>query len=339
MTDQRAALQSAFLAAAGWGQARPSFLAGDASDRRYTRLHRDNGERAILMDADPTRDTSTPAFVRIAEYLTACGLSAPVILAQDMPNGFLLLEDLGDDLFADLCDQNPDQELPLYLAAADTLRALQTHAPETSLPLATPQYLSGIIDLAFDPYASAFGSAVDAATVTKATDLMHRALSDHAPDTNVTILRDFHAQNLLWLPDRNGVRQVGLLDFQDALCGHPLYDLVSLLQDARRDVSPAVERAVLDHQISEMGWNRDDSDAAYAVLGAQRNLRILGVFARLAQTRGKPAYIDLMPRVWDHLQRDLADPVLHELSAVLHPVLPAPTQSARDAFKRQCNGS
>jgi aminoglycoside/choline kinase family phosphotransferase len=147
------------------------------------------------------------------------------------------------------------------------------------------------------------------------------------------ILRDYHAQNLLWMPERAGIAAVGQLDFQDALLGHPAYDLVSILQDARRDVDPAIEIEMIDLYLSKTDLDRDDFLRSYAILGAQRNLCILGIFARLARRDGKPHYVDLIPRVWDYVQRNLKHPALVPLAKTLN--LPEPTaaflQSLKDA--------
>jgi aminoglycoside/choline kinase family phosphotransferase len=150
---------------------------------------------------------------------------------------------------------------------------------------------------------------------------------------SVLIQRDYHAENLLWLPGRAGVARVGLLDFQDAMRGHRAYDLVSLLQDARRDVSPPVAEAMLRHYIAATGADADTFTTAFHWLGAQRNLRILGVFARLCLRDGKPHYIDLIPRVWAHLQTDLRHPALAPLAGIVAETLPAPTPAHLDALK------
>ncbi|WP_238366417.1 aminoglycoside phosphotransferase family protein [Mesobacterium pallidum] len=315
----RSALMDGFLAAAGWAEARREALAGDASARRYIRLY--HGEmRAILMDADPATGEDTRPFLRIARHLAGLGLSSPAILAEEPETGFLLLEDLGDGLFARLCEGDPSSEPMLYEAAAEMLHQLHQAQPP-DLVQATPALLAQMLDPFFDAYLPAIGASVDRMAVHQA---MLTALMAHADDTSVLVLRDFHAENLIWLPTRDGTRRCGLLDFQDALAGHPGYDLISLLQDARRDVSPAANEAALTRYITLSGRDRDTFLASLATLGAQRNLRILGIFARLAQARGKPGYIDLVPRVWSHLQADLSHPALAALRGALAG-LPAPT--------------
>ena len=152
----------------------------------------------------------------------------------------------------------------------------------------------------------------------------------------VLALRDFHAENLIWLPERDGAARVGLLDFQDAFAGHPAYDLVSLLEDARRDVAPEVREAMVTHYIAGSGTDAAAFRTAFATSGAQRNLRILGVFARLSMHFGKPQYVALIPRVWAHLQADLADPALADLRDFLDGVLPAPDPDRLERIRSLC---
>ena len=152
----------------------------------------------------------------------------------------------------------------------------------------------------------------------------------------MTVLRDYHAENLLWLPDRPGLRKVGLLDFQDAMRGHRAYDLVSLLQDARRDVSRDTEILMITHYVDHWGGNPASFDTAYHVLGTQRNLRILGVFARLCLRDGKAHYLDLIPRVWGYLIRDLDHAALGPLRAIVHEILPPPTETVLQRLKSKC---
>ncbi|MCR8549594.1 phosphotransferase [Salipiger sp. P9] len=322
-------MSAAFLARAGWDAARAMPLAGDASARRYTRLAR-GGETAILME-DPEGDTAL--FARLARHLTALGLSAPRILAE--APGLLLLEDLGDGLIARLAT-DPETEKRLYIAATDALIALHRHAPPAELPQADPPRLAAMTDLAFDCYAAGAGHrpAADAARI--CAGAFETALRQHAADTDVMILRDFHAENILWLPARAGAARAGLLDFQDALQGHRAYDLVSLIEDARRDVLPETAEAVIRHYLDATGLPDAPFRSALAVLGAQRNLRILGVFARLAASRGKPHYIDLIPRVWGHLQSDLSHPALAGIATLLQETLPAPTPERLQRLKTPC---
>lgn len=332
MTD-RAALASAFLARSGWGAALRQHLAGDASDRRYERL-RLGAATAVFMDNPPGGADDPAAFVAMARHLRGLGLSAPATLAEDVAEGFLLLEDLGDDLFARLLVAEPSRELPLYTAAVETLLHLQ-HAPAPQgLVNQTAADWAEAALFALDHYAlAATGTRPDPAAFRAA---LQAALTAHADGPRVLILRDFHAENLLWLPGRQGLARVGLLDFQLGQMGQPGYDLVSLLQDARRDVSPETESALVAHFARTTGADPARFAAHYATLGAQRALRILGIFARLCTQAGKPGYLRLIPRVWDQLQRNLAHPALADLRAVCDAVLPAPTPEILHRIEAQC---
>lgn len=333
MTD-RETLSRAFLTAAGWGAAGRVALAGDASNRRYDRLTDAAGHRAVLMDADPARGEDVRPFVRIARFLLAAGLSAPRIMAADDAHGFLLLEDLGDELFARAIMSRPQLETALYEAATDVLVALHRLKPPDLAPY-DPDLMTRLAALAFGKYRAGIAGDADAraqaAFETRFRQLLQERTQDIAP---VTVLRDYHAENLLWLPARDGVARVGLLDFQDAMAGHPAYDLVSLLQDARRDVPPPIEAAMIARYLDATGLDPDRFAAACAVLGAQRNLRILGVFARLGMEAGKPHYVDLIPRVWGLMLRDLDHPALTPVADLLRDALPAPDPSALRRLKR-----
>lgn len=332
MIDRRRKL-AAFLAHAGWGQARAIALAGDASDRRYERLFRD-GTTAVLMDAPPGVADDTATFTRIAQLLAAAGLSAPAILAEDHEAGFLLLEDLGDGLFSRLVAEDAGLELHLYAAATDVLLHLQSQPAPRGLPNASAKEWAEAASFALSWYGfSATGKSQDQAIfVTILEDLMQR----HADGPRVMILRDYHAENLLWLPDRKGVARVGLLDFQLAQMGQAGYDLVSLLQDARRDVSLGTEAAMIARFCAAKEIDPSDFTPIYAVLGAQRALRILGVFARLCLRGGKAGYVGLLPRVWGQLQRNLAHPALAPLEAICRALLVPPSPDVLERIRAQC---
>ncbi|MGJ8546156.1 MAG: aminoglycoside phosphotransferase family protein [Sulfitobacter sp.] len=333
--DQRAALAKTFVADAGWSGAAQSVVAGDASNRRYDRLRRTDGSSVILMDAPADKGEDIRPFVHVAEFLTGAGFSAPKIIAQDSVHGFLLIEDLGDDLFARVLERDPALEMPLYEAATDVLVALCRVAP----PQLAPYDAATMVPLAGLAYHWYLGAGKDAA----ATELQREFEEIFKPllaplDGQATVLiqRDYHAENLLWLPEREGAARVGLLDFQDAMLGHPAYDMVSFLQDARRDVPAAVETAMKARFCTAMDTDPAEFERAYALLGAQRNLRILGVFARLCIRDGKAHYVDLIPRVWDHLQSNLAHPALAPLKVHVDAHLPAPTPEFLARLKALC---
>lgn len=331
MTD-RATLSTAFLARAGWGAAERAFLAGDASDRSYDRLTR-GAETAVLMDAPPGKGDDPAIFLRVAAHLLGLGLSAPRCLAQDLGNGFLLLEDLGDDVFARVVARDPSQEVALYKAATDVLLTLQAHPPLSSLPNLSAADWAEAACFALDWYRKA--ATGDAGGRYAFRSVLQDLLAQHADGPRVMILRDYHAENLLWLPDRQGVAKVGVLDFQLAQLGQPGYDLVSLLQDARRDVSREVETAMIARFKDRTGADFR-FDATYAVLGAQRALRILGVFVRLCLQAGKPGYLQLIPRVWGQLQQNLSHPVNAPLARICQTLLPAPTPELLAQIGAQC---
>ncbi len=301
-----------FLATCGWAGARIEPLAGDASFRRYFRILHDDGRRAVLMDAPPPHEDPRP-YVAVAEWLVSIGLAAPRILARDLDHGLLLLGDLGDDRLRERLDEEGDREVELYGIATDLLIHLHQHPPMPGLPVhGLDQWLDEVA-LFTEYYAPALALPVDAEAYQGA---WREALTPVAGDglAPVTVLRDFHAENVMLIEGRSGVAHFGLLDFQDALAGHPAYDLASVLEDARRDVSPAVERDMLDRYIAASG-NGTAFEAAYWALAAQRNTRILGVFVRLWKRDGKPGYRKFQPRLWGLLERDLAHPALAPVKA------------------------
>ena len=314
----------AFLAAAGWSDARIEPLAGDASFRRYFRVHGSQGQ-AVLMDAPPPHEDPRP-YVAVAEWLTGKGLSAPVILARDLEAGLLLLGDFGDCRLRETLDADPSREAELYALAVDLLAQLHRHPPMPGLKSHGIAEWLAELDLFPDWYAPAVGIEVDRAGFVEA---WRKVLEPIASDGigPVTVLRDFHAENIMLVGGRSGIAHLGLLDFQDALAGHPAYDLASVLEDARRDVSPAIERAMIDRYLATSG-NRDAFERAYWALAAQRNTRILGVFCRLWKRDGKPGYRRFQPRMWGLLERDLAAPGLAPVRAWFDLNVPAGARAA-----------
>ncbi len=295
----------AFLATCGWTGAAIAPLAGDASFRRYFRVT-DGVRSAVLMDAPPPHEDPRP-FLSVARWLSGKGFAAPAILGLDEARGFVLLEDFGDARMREAIEADPDATMPLYAAAVDLLVALRAHAPEGLAPY-DAAVLHREVELFTQWYAPAVGLEVDTAGYRAAWDAVFAHGLAGRP---VAVLRDYHVENLMLV---GPARSLGLLDFQDALAGHAAYDLVSLLQDARRDVEPSIEEAMLARYLAATG----EGDAfmnAYHVLGAQRNAKILGIFTRLWQRDGKPRYTGLCPRVWAYLERDLSQPVLAPVAA------------------------
>ncbi|WP_299672495.1 phosphotransferase [uncultured Roseobacter sp.] len=334
MTERAHKLRD-FIQQAGWADADRTPLAGDASNRRYDRLIKPDGTRAVLMDAPPDKGEKIGPFVRIAQHLGEIGLSAPDIFAQDQIDGFLLLEDLGDALFARVLEQKPHLENSLYSAAIDTLVHVYQKSPPdlTSYDSASAAALTAP---AFDWYQLAVAGSVDAAAKADCLAGIKSVLAPFDGEARVLMQRDYHAENLLWLPDREGSARVGLLDFQDAMLGHPAYDLVSVLQDARRDLRPETERQMIARFLKKMPRDLAEFSTAYAAWGAQRNLRILGVLTRLCLRNGKAHYVDLIPRVWGHAQTNLKHPALSSVAAVVEGSLPPPTHDVLEKLRVKC---
>lgn len=295
-----------FLERAGWAGCGIDPIPGDASFRRYFRLAGTRGG-AMLMHAPPPHEDPQP-FLDVARWLADHGARAPEIFADDSASGWVLTEDFGNDRMRDWLDVNPDGEEGAYASAIDALVPLHRIEAGPFAPYDWPTYLREA-NLLTEWYAPAMGLEVDSDAY---VDAWQNALGPliARQDKGVTVLRDYHAENIMLLgPGADGSGAQGLIDFQDALAGHPAYDLVSLLQDARRDVSQDLEAAMLERyrSLAKVG---EDFDADYALLGAQRNAKIVGIFTRLYKRDGKPRYLELVPRVWAAMERDLTHPAL-----------------------------
>ena len=302
---------TAFLESCGWGGARIEPLAGDASFRRYFRVIGEAGQ-AVLMDAPPPHENPQP-FVAVAEWLISRGLSAPEILARDLQRGLLLLGDFGSARLRETLDEDPKRERELYELATDVLIELHRHPPMPELKVhGLDQWLE---ELMLFPgwYCSALGLDVDVDAYRAAwTEVLAPIERDGLGP--VTVLRDYHAENIMLVDGREGIAHFGLLDFQDALAGHPAYDLASVLEDARRDVPPELERAMIDRYLDATNHG-EAFERAYWALAAQRNTRILGVFTRLWKRDNKPHYTQFQPRMWGLLERDLERPGIEPVRA------------------------
>jgi aminoglycoside/choline kinase family phosphotransferase len=356
----REGLRRAFLTAAGLAEAQAERMPGDASTRSYTRLHRQGAAPLILMDAPKTsesppcgrNDTAEQrraagynalqrlaacridAFVGADLYLRSVGLSAPEVVAFDVESGFAVLEDLGEDLFARRIEAGEPPK-PFYDAAIDVL--IRLHGEQTPNELSVPGH---------PPWPLL---TYDALALRTATDILPAWLPKLAPGltfsdealaawdalwapihargeagASVFAHRDFHAENLIWLDEREGLAKVGLLDFQDAVVAHPAWDLAALLQDARRDVAPELEAAMLERYLAA-GLQADSAAflSDYAALATLNNVRVVGIFARLIARDGKPRYRAFLPRMWRLLDRNLAHPDLAELKAWFDRHVPA----------------
>jgi aminoglycoside/choline kinase family phosphotransferase len=289
-----------FLTRHGWNDANISPVAGDASFRRYFRVNSATRGKAILMDAPPPHEDPQP-FLDIAQYLTGHQFRAPEIYGTDLTRGLVLLEDFGDRRMREHLDDHPEDEAEIYRAAIDTIVRLAGTPAAHAQPYDMATYLREV-QLLTEWYMPAMGLSCDA----NAFDQMWvDALAPLASCQDVTVLRDYHAENIMLLDDG----EQGIIDFQDALVGHPAYDLVSLLQDARRDVRPELEADMLAYYLTAANPG-PDFDAHYALLGAQRNTKIIGIFTRLWKRDGKERYLSFLPRMWGLLERDLAHPAL-----------------------------
>ncbi|HEX8263251.1 MAG TPA: phosphotransferase, partial [Allosphingosinicella sp.] len=308
-----------FLARHGWAGAEIRPLAGDASFRRYFRVHRGD-ETAVLMDAPPEHEDVGP-FLAVAGHLLDRGFHPPRPLGIDRDKGLLLLEDFGDDRVGPLLQREPQREREVYDAAIDILARLAGQPAPPDVPLYDDSVMTREVLLFSEWYLPALGIEVDEQAYLSAWRDAWGDVLRIVEANPVLVLRDYHADNLMVLPGRS---ELGLLDFQDALAGHPAYDLVSLLQDARRDVAPELEEAMIERYCQRANVaDRDLFRAHYEVLGAQRNTKILGIFTRLWKRDGKPFYPTMHPRIWNYLERNLAHPALAPVRAWFDSNVPA----------------
>lgn len=261
------------------------------------------------MDAPPPVEDVRP-FVRIAHRLLALGLSAPRILAADEALGFLLVEDLGDRRVGPELAAGRADEDDVYARAVDLLVHLQAHEAPPDLAPYDRAALVAEVMLFLEWYLPAAGIDADPHAFIAAWDEAWAEVLAETAAAPVLVLRDYHADNLMLLPPERAAFGLGLLDFQDALAGHPAYDLVSLLQDARRDVPRRLEARMIERFTHARGLDPVRFRAAYEVLGAQRNVKILGIFVRLRDRDGRTGYVERLPRVWAYLARNLAHPAL-----------------------------
>jgi len=331
--DVRKQAMHAFLNACGWGGLVPAPIAGDASFRRYYRL-RSKGRQAVVMDAPPPHEDVRP-YIAVSALLRALGFSAPEVLAEDSDGGFLLIEDFGDDTYTRLLNSGAD-ERALYTLAVDTLIELQRAAERRGtldLPPYDSERLLAEAALLVDWYVpAAYGSPLCDTLREEYLAAWRAVLPQAAVEGDTLVLRDYHVDNLMLLADRRGIRSCGLLDFQDAVCGPPSYDLVSLLEDARRDVPVELRRSLTEGYIA--AFPRRDRPAllrSAAILAAQRNCKILGIFTRLWKRDGKPGYLVHIPRIWRLLEEELSHPALAPIKQWLDCHLPRAARHVPDA--------
>lgn len=330
----------AFLGAHGWGDCARRHLKADASGRSIERVWLGEDPR-ILMNHPPEPDDAAgrarvaarasahlaedlTAFVAIDKALGAAGFSAPVVHAYDLDQGLALMEDFGHDFIAEDSVALPER----YLAAIEVLAEIHARDWPEVIELAPgrthrlPEYDLADFVTMLDPFLEweaprLLGHPLDAAAIADFRATWAPLLADVLAQPTSWGLRDYHSPNLMWLPEREGFRRVGLLDFQDAALLHPAYDVASLAQDARVTVSAELEERLIAHYLN-FSVGRTEPQAfrsAYAVLAAQRATRILGVFARLAIRDHRPDYLKHSPRIRAYLARSLAAPALQSVRA------------------------
>lgn len=291
-----------FLERAGWAGAQILPVAGDASFRRYFRIV--NADRtAVLMDAPPPHEDPRP-FIQMVKYLEAHRFAAPKILAEDLNHGLVLIEDFGDHRMREHLDEQPEDEEIIYRQTIDLIRKLHDKPAADLAAYDWDQYIREA-NLLPEWFCPAHAIDVD---MNGFADAWQKVLQPvlAAQDEPVTVMRDYHAENIMLLIDG----RLGLLDFQDALVGHRAYDLVSMLQDARRDVSDELEETMLQYYLESYSDDAATFRSHYAILGAQRNTKIIGIFTRLSVRDGKERYLDFLPRMWKLLEKDLKHPAL-----------------------------
>lgn len=310
----RGALIAAFLAQHGFGAARAQPLAQDASFRHYLRLT--GGPRpAVLMDAPPPEDIRP--FLRIDAHLAGTGLSVPEILAADEAAGLLIEEDFGNKFIA--------MAPAMFDVAVDVLVSMQRASPPGDLPLwdAGTMASTALGTLLDWWWPAMFGAPAPDAAREDIAGALETMLAPVASGPACFVHRDFFVGNLMWLPERDGIRRIGVLDFQSAALGHPAYDLVSLLQDARRDIAPELaERAIGRYMTSRPEIDASAFRTAYDACAAQRHLRIAGQWVRLARRDNRPGYLRHGPRTWRLLQDALQKPAASPLAAALDRWIP-----------------
>lgn len=308
---ERVLTRTHFLIDSGWAGSEKSMVAGDLSSRTYQRLLKER-QSAILMDAGNDK-ASTQKFIDMSRWLIKNGYSAPVILAENAGNALIMLEDFGNEQLSKRLDV--DDHMSLCLAFLADVRS----KPAPALPCPSNAELCEMTALA-----SHYPGA-DCAALKQLRHHLLSCLEKVTLDVEPTVsLRDFHTDNIMWLDERPGLQRLGLLDFQDAFLVHPVYDLVSLLTDARREVSQKTRHTGIADYATMTGDDLKALQAAFAVFSVQRNLRILGIFARAALELGKPHHVPNIPRVYGYLAEALEHPIFEKADFDLLAALPNP---------------
>ncbi len=326
--DQREDKIKSFLDQNNLAKAKRNKLSGDASFRNYERIN-DGKNNFILMNAPPPKEDIKP-FIKVDEWLVENGFSAPKIIASNKKDGFILLEDFGDSLFSNLLDKRDSKlEKQLYLKAIDVLTKIRKFDVNIELPEYSDTLMQKEIDLFTEWYLPKIKVNISNSQLKNFNEIWKIILPKTRIEKQILVLRDYHASNLMWLSGRSGHKAVGLLDFQDAVIGHPAYDLVSLLEDARRDVSKELSDECFEYYLkSNPDISREEFKQVYDILGAQRNIKIIGIFSRLSKRDGKHGYLQMIPRVWKYLEKDILNPVLKPVKKWLDEVVTSETRKA-----------
>ncbi|MEM9212077.1 MAG: phosphotransferase [Pseudomonadota bacterium] len=312
----------AFLQTHGFGHFSIEILTADASFRRYFRGTAGTTS-VVLMDAPPNTGEDVRPFLEVTEMLKDFGLSPPHIHASDAKNGFIIMEDFGDCLVARRAAEHPEEEEKIYRRAIDILAHIGSRPAPGNLQPYTRDIYHREATLVLDWYCSGIDATAKEGFEAALDDALF-GLSQMRP---VLTLRDYHAENLIWRPQEDGLAQLGLLDYQDALAGHPVYDLVSLIEDARRSIPDHVTDKLMAYASEKLHLSQEDLAKDMAILGAQRNLKIIGIFARLAIRDRKPKYPSMIPHVYSLLKRDLSHPSTEHLAKWCEKYLPAPNSA------------
>jgi N-acetylmuramate 1-kinase len=329
LLNSREELRIAFLEKNNLNTYKIEALPADASNRRYYRLS-DNNVTYILMDAPPKQENITQ-FLNVKDILADIELSVPKVLFQDIENGFLILEDFGNNTYKELLDNKTEEnehldEKKMYERAIDALAHLHQKGPKnSSLSNFSERKFVDETMIFIDWYVDVLnGGRVSKSMTIKFKEILAHLHNQVKIFQNVVVLRDYHAQNIFWLENEVGVQKVGLIDFQDALIGSPIYDIVSLLQDARRDVSEEIVTSSITRYIKSFpNCSRKDLMMVYSILGVQRNLRIIGLFTKIAMKNKNTNYLALLPRVWRYIHSNLRHPILLPMRNWLEEVIPS----------------
>lgn len=327
MKSDRKKLIDTFLEKTFWKDAQRVKFASDASKRNYYRLHSTKASDRILMDAPPEFGENVAKFIKANQFLERIGLSVPKIYNRDIRNGFLILEDFGDNVFTDFLLKSSQDETSFYMSATDNLITLYHAEIDCEAEHYDHCEMLNTSLLSIDWYLKYGSNILTSELRNQFRVLMGEVLSKIMTRPMIMVHRDFHAENLIWLKNRDGKQRVGILDFQDMMLGHPAYDLASLLNDVRRVVNEDVRQKCFDHYVKNTGVDKDAFYYAFCICSAQRNLRILGVFTRLAVRDAKKHYLTFLPRVWKNLLQDLSHPDLIDLRLFIQNIFIAPNKT------------